>query len=142
MTGEPRENSLPGDARAASRDSFFASIWNATDAAGLQRMRERLYLSEGLAAKNLSTFCVLLFLSAVIATAGVVADSTATVIGAMIVAPLMTPILGTALALTLANRKQIVHNIALVAAGSIGIICIAYLIGLVTPLDVTATTSS
>jgi uncharacterized membrane protein len=35
----------------------------------------------------------LLLLSAVIATAGVVSDSTATVIGAMIIAPLMTPIL-------------------------------------------------
>jgi hypothetical protein len=33
----------------------------------------------------------LLLLSAVIATAGVVSDSTATVIGAMIIAPLMTP---------------------------------------------------
>jgi len=47
-----------------------------------------------------SRFWILLLLAAVIATAGVVADSTATVIGAMIVAPLMTPILGTALAVS------------------------------------------
>jgi hypothetical protein len=39
-------------------------------------------------------------LAAVIASAGGVSDSTATVIGAMIVAPLMTPILGIVLAMT------------------------------------------
>jgi hypothetical protein len=38
---------------------------------------------------------VLLFLSTVIATYGILSDSTATVIGAMIIAPLMTPILAT-----------------------------------------------
>ena len=40
-------------------------------------------------------FGVLLFLSAVIATMGVTGDSTATVIGAMIIAPLMVPIMAT-----------------------------------------------
>ena len=44
--------------------------------------------------RRLSRFWILLLLSAVIATAGVVSDSTATVTGAMIIAPLMTPILG------------------------------------------------
>lgn len=125
-----------------ARETFFASIWQAADANDLQRMRERLYLSDGNPAKNLSAFCVLLFLSAIIASAGIVADSTATVIGAMIVAPLMTPILGTALAMVLANRKQIVHNLLLVIAGSIAVVSIAYLIGLLTPLDVVASTNS
>ena len=41
--------------------------------------------------RRLSRFWILLVLAAIIAAAGVVADSTATVIGAMIVAPLMTP---------------------------------------------------
>jgi uncharacterized hydrophobic protein (TIGR00271 family) len=44
-------------------------------------------------------FWLLLALSAVIASAGVIADSTATVIGAMIIAPLATPIQGIAVAL-------------------------------------------
>ena len=39
----------------------------------------------------------MLTLSAVIACAGVLVDSTATVIGAMIIAPLSTPIMGMAL---------------------------------------------
>ena len=46
-----------------------------------------------------SAFWAMLVLSAVIASAGVLADSTATVIGAMIIAPLSTPIMGVALGL-------------------------------------------
>ena len=43
---------------------------------------------------DLEQFTVLLFLSTVIATYGVLGDSTATVIGAMIIAPLMRPMTG------------------------------------------------
>ena len=69
----------------------------------VRRMMSRLLLTEGSdTRRKMSAFWVLLVLATVIATSGVVADSTATVIGAMIVAPLMTPILGTALALELA----------------------------------------
>lgn len=50
---------------------------------------------------KLSAFWVLIVLSSVIASAGIIGDSTATVIGAMIVAALMTPILGTALSVVL-----------------------------------------
>ncbi|CAN0489533.1 unnamed protein product, partial [Phaeothamnion confervicola] len=44
-----------------------------------------------------TTFLTLLILSTIIATFGLISNSTATVIGAMIVAPLMGPILGIAL---------------------------------------------
>src|SRR5690606_12096595 len=44
-------------------------------------------------------FGVLLVASTVIATGGVLSDATATVVGAMIVAPLMVPILAAALAI-------------------------------------------
>jgi len=42
----------------------------------------------------------------VIATEGVVEGSTATVIGAMIIAPLMTPIMATTAALMLGNPQR------------------------------------
>ena len=55
-------------------------------------MTSRLYLTTGAdSGAKTSAFWALLVLAAIIASAGVVADSTATVIGAMIVAPLMTP---------------------------------------------------
>ena len=85
----------------------------------VDRMEDRLYITASRdSARKMSAFWVLLVLAAIIASAGVVADSTATVIGAMIVAPLMTPILGTALALVLADRRHLLHNVGLVLAGS------------------------
>ncbi|MCA1782494.1 MAG: TIGR00341 family protein, partial [Intrasporangiaceae bacterium] len=63
--------------------------------------------------RALSSFWTLLVLSAIIAGAGVIADSAATVIGAMIVAPLMRPILGAAAAIVLARRRQVVINLGL-----------------------------
>lgn len=47
----------------------------------------------------------LLFLSGAIATFGLLSNSSATVIGAMIVAPLMGPITGIAFAMVMANRR-------------------------------------
>ncbi|GAA0468774.1 hypothetical protein Ade02nite_79770 [Paractinoplanes deccanensis] len=107
-------------------------------AADVERITARLFLTRGDPRRNLTTFGVLLTLAAVIAAAGVVADSTATVIGAMIVAPLMTPILGTALAIVLADRRQILVNLGLVLAGTAAVVAIA--ISLVPPLAVVGLT--
>ena len=62
--------------------------------ADIERMRDQLFFEGPERNRRLSRYWLLLPLSAVIASAGVISDSTATVIGAMIVAPLMTPILG------------------------------------------------
>ncbi|MEI7057331.1 DUF389 domain-containing protein [Nocardioides sp. CCNWLW239] len=110
--------------------------------ADVTRITERLFLTVGDRGRNLTAFWVLLVLAAIIAAAGVVADSTATVIGAMIVAPLMTPILGTALALVLADRRQLATNIALVLGAATAVIVIGYAIGLTVQIDVVAATNS
>lgn len=81
-------------------------------------------------------FWALLTLAAVIAGAGVVGDSAATVIGAMIVAPLMTPILGSALALVLADRRHVVRSVLLVLGGAAAVVAIGMLLGwIVSPPD-------
>lgn len=105
--------------------------------ADVERMQAALYIQgTPMRSPASSRFWVLLVLAAVIATSGVVADSTATVIGAMIVAPLMTPILGTALAVVLADRQHLIRSLALVILGALAVIAIAYLIGLAAhPLD-------
>jgi uncharacterized hydrophobic protein (TIGR00271 family) len=69
----------------------------------LVELTDDLDLTSGDVASKTSAFWTMLTLSAVIATAGVLADSTATVIGAMIIAPLATPIM--AMALGVAKRK-------------------------------------
>ena len=107
-------------------------------AADLERMRDQLFFEGPERSTRLSRFWLLLPLSAVIASAGVVGNSTATVIGAMIVAPLMTPILGIALAAALADRPNLVRSIGLVVLGACAVIAIGYLIGLFVPTPVDA----
>ena len=69
--------------------------------ADIEQMRDQVFFEGPERNRRLSRYWLLLLLSAVIATAGVVSDSTATVIGAMIIAPLMTPILGVVLGVVL-----------------------------------------
>src|SRR5262249_738898 len=71
------------------------------------RMRDQVFFEGPERGRRLSRFWMLLLLAAVIASAGVVSNSTATVIGAMIVAPLMTPILGTGVAVVLADAPNL-----------------------------------
>jgi uncharacterized hydrophobic protein (TIGR00271 family) len=106
--------------------------------ADVQRMRENLFFEGDEQHRRLSRFWVLLVLAAVIASAGVVADSTATVIGAMIVAPLMTPILGIVLAVALGDRPNLVRSLVLVVAGAAAVVFIGWLLGTMNPIDVVA----
>ena len=102
----------------------------------IRRMADNLFIDGPVGGRKSSKFWILLSLAAVIATAGVVADSTATVIGAMIVAPLMTPILGTALAVVLADRRHVLRSVSLVVGGALLVVAIGFAIGLVdAPLD-------
>lgn len=105
----------------------------------VDRLARKLFLRERV---HRSAFWVLLTLSSVISAAGVVGDSVATVIGAMIVAPLMTPILGTALAAVLALRRQVAVNLAVVVGGALAVVAVAYLLGLIVPETVVAATNS
>lgn len=89
-----------------------------------------------------SAFWALLLLSAVIAASGVVSDATATVIGAMIVAPLMKPILGTALALVMAHRRELRDSVLLILVGAAAVVAVGFVLGLVIQTDVVAETNS
>ncbi|GHH31500.1 TIGR00341 family protein [Streptomyces lanatus] len=74
-----------------------ARVLPASQRRSLDELTEDLVLSSGDTTAKRSAFWTMLTLSAVIAAGGVLTDSTATVIGAMIVAPLSTPIMGIAL---------------------------------------------
>lgn len=108
----------------------------------IARMREQLLFDGPDRRRKLSRFWVLLTLAAVIASAGIVSDSTATVIGAMIVAPLMTPILGSVLSIATGDARNLLRSLALVAFGAAGVVAIGYVIGLTVPYDVVAATNS
>ncbi|NUR92351.1 MAG: DUF389 domain-containing protein [Nonomuraea sp.] len=70
----------------------------------LDELAADLDLRVGDRSSRYSAFWNMLELSSVIAAAGVISDSTATVIGAMIIAPLSTPIMGLALGLVKRSR--------------------------------------
>ena len=106
------------------------------------QMRESVFFDGPEAPARYSRFWLLLVLSSIIASAGVVADSTAAVIGAMIVAPLLGPIQGTMLATVLGDRSNLVRSLLLVVAGAAAAVVIGYLIGMVVAGDVTAATNS
>ena len=86
----------------------------------LDELAGDLHLDHGDTASKQSAFWTLLFLSGVIATAGVLADSVATVIGAMIIAPLSQPIMSLALGVIERRRTKallfVVSGVALVVA--------------------------
>lgn len=84
-------------------------------------------------------FVSLMMLSTAIAVFGILGDSTAVVIGAMLVAPLMFPVLGVAAAVVMGWPHRIVSRTLLVAAGSLLAVLLAALIsflipGMATPL--------
>lgn len=74
-------------------------------------------------------YYLLLLLSALIATFGLLANSPAVVIGAMLVSPLMTPIFGVALSLVLGDTK-LLRSATLALGGGVGLaICASALVG-------------
>ena len=81
----------------------------------------------------LQQFFVLMVLSATIAGFGLANDSAAVVIGAMLVAPLMTPILAIAAALVQGWGRRMVESLAIVCGGALAAIAVGVLIGLITP---------
>ncbi len=109
---------------------------------GVARMKAQLFFEGPDVGRKLSRYWLLLLLAGVIAAAGVVADSTATVIGAMIVAPLMVPILGSVVAVVLADRDNLVRCAGLVAGGAAAVVAIGWLIGLLVQSPVVAATNA
>jgi uncharacterized hydrophobic protein (TIGR00271 family) len=108
----------------------------------IKRMRDQLFFEGPERSRRLSRYWMLLPLAAVIASAGVVSDSTATVIGAMIVAPLMTPILGIVLAVVLADGANLRRCVVLVVAGAAAVVVIGWVLGLFVSYPIVAAINS
>ena len=78
-------------------------------------------------------FWTLLVLSVIIATLGVLADSTAVVIGAMLVAPLMTPIMAVSAAIVNGWARRLMTAFATVLGGVVVAIGVAWIISVWAP---------
>jgi uncharacterized hydrophobic protein (TIGR00271 family) len=83
----------------------------------VEALNDALDLGYGDTVGKRSGFLIMLTLAGTIAIAGVLTDSTATVIGAMIIAPLGTPILGIALGIVTGHLSLVLRSIAWVLSG-------------------------
>jgi len=107
----------------------------------LDNLAEKLWFDREGGRDPYVRFAVLLILSVLIATGGVMSDSTATVVGAMIVAPLMTPIMASALAVVAGDLGHLWRSLLTVAIGVATAVCLSFLLGALSPVVVDATTN-
>mgnify|MGYP001126142164 CR=1 FL=1 len=103
----------------------------------LAEFENKVFIEGAQSSRKLVNFFVLLLLATVIATYGLLSQSTATVIGAMIVAPLMLPIMGLAFSLSIADRDAILSTLLVSFAG----IVLAVAVGFVLTLPIARVTN-
>ena len=108
--------------------------------------REALYdkiLFEGEQRRQrVARFCALISLAAAIGAMGIITDSTAVVIGAMLMAPLLTPLMGAAISLTMGWPSRLAHSALMVVAGMAITIAIAILLGVIAPTTIDTATNA
>jgi uncharacterized hydrophobic protein (TIGR00271 family) len=92
--------------------------------------RAAIYARIRRGARPETSFFVLIGLSAMIASLGLIVNSPAVVIGAMLVAPLMSPIIGTGLALVLGDTRFLRLSLGAVNRGVLLAIAVGMLAGL------------
>ncbi len=78
-------------------------------------------------------FIVMLGLAAAVSTLGLMQDSPAVVIGSMLLAPLMTPMMGLGLALAQASTKLMFLSLKSILLGFLLTLAISFILGLITP---------
>jgi uncharacterized hydrophobic protein (TIGR00271 family) len=93
----------------------------------VEGVRDALDLGYGDPVAKRTGFLIMLVLSAIIAISGVLADSTATVIGAMIIAPLGTPILGIGFGIVTGHLSLVLRSMAWVAVGLAIVVTLGWL---------------
>jgi len=98
----------------------------------LAEIEDAVFLDVGATRGKTTRFWAQLVLASVIAAGGVIGDATPAVIGAMIIAPLGTPIYGLALAAVAGRRRALRSSLTLLLSGIVVNILIGVLIGLVT----------
>jgi uncharacterized hydrophobic protein (TIGR00271 family) len=95
------------------------------------RWRGKIRRNVATAARLSPTFVIINLLATVVASYGLLANSSAVVIGAMLIATLLGPISGIALALVDANYTLLRKALTAEFAGALLVIVIAYLIGVI-----------
>ena len=98
--------------------------------AEVERVCDTLIFEPGRPGPKFQKFAILLVLAASIASFGLLGDSVAVVIGAMIVAPLMLPIMGLAFSISIGDRDRIVNSLLVSLAGIAMAVTVGFLLTL------------
>ena len=122
------ENSPEPVARLTVAPALVSAGITTEAADRLAYILDQVYFEGAERTERLRRFAALIVLSTMIATFGLLSDSVAVVIGAMLVAPLMTPILGTAVSLVLTEAPRLVMSLLTVLAGAAGAILVGWFI--------------
>jgi uncharacterized hydrophobic protein (TIGR00271 family) len=94
----------------------------------VKRVRDTLLFEGAVLKRKLLRFFCLLILAASIATFGILGDSLASIIGAMIVAPLMLPIMGLAFSVSIGDRKAVLSSLLVSLGGIIIAIAVGFIL--------------
>ena len=105
-------------------------------------LADRLTYTGADAQSKLVRYLVLMAFSAVIASGGIIADSTAVVIGAMLVAPLMTPLMGMAMSLGMGWPNRLARAAGVAGAGIVLAIVIGVVLGVTAPVVIDTATNT
>ena len=97
---------------------------------GTRISREELISRAEELAPDTSTYLAFIILSTIMATGGLLLDSAATVVGAMVVAPLMGPAISASIGTVLNDRKLVSRGIKLQVVGLLLAIAVGAVIGI------------
>lgn len=109
---------------------------------GRSDLADRLTFGGGNARQRVIRFYVLMAFASVIAAMGVITDSTAVVIGAMLIAPLMMPLMGMAMALAMGWPERLGRTGLIALGGIVLAILIGLLLGWSVPTVIDTATNS
>jgi uncharacterized hydrophobic protein (TIGR00341 family) len=122
---------MPVDA-VLPRNEETAESDKAKAASGIQT-REELYNSIERGARLDSTFLLLVFLSTIVASIGLIENNIAVIVGAMVIAPLLGPNIALAFATSLGDRELMWQALRTNLAGLSLTLVMAIVIGLIWP---------
>jgi uncharacterized membrane protein len=112
------------------------------DPGEVARVRDVLLFEPPRRQQRLVRFWILLTLASAIATFGLIGDSVATVIGAMIVAPLMLPIMGFAFSISIGDLRSIVSSLVVSLGGIATAIAVGWVLAHLLPSSFDPTSNS
>ena len=102
-------------------------------AAEAEEVDQRVFLHIGSLHDRVWRFAILMLLATTIATFGIATDSTAVVIGAMLVAPLMTPILGVSAGLINGKTRSTIISATITGLGVAFAVFVAWVLSATIP---------